>query len=485
MLRASMSATMPLHVDTRDRRGPDGPRVARALRSRPDADRRLLGLRLPARRPASGRMGAGELGEPCVAAAQLPGSGASASRGSSPPPPAARATCRAGVRGARPSASSPRHRRRRSIPRRAALVAAHRRRGHTLAVVSSATRYQIEPLARELGIPHVLCTQLEVEDGCFTGRHVSADVLRRGQGDRRAPARRASTTSISRESYFYTDSHEDLPLLEIVGRPRPTNPTRRLRAIAARRGWPIAALHATAALPGALEVVRTALALGSIVPSLAARRCPRPPQRQLARRGEPRDRDLGRARHGARRHRRRRHRRGAPVVAPARRSSSSTTRAPSTCCSSASSCGATSSASPRRRCGAIRSSARAFALAGTVFIDRFDRETRDRGARAGGRRAAPRALARRSRPRARAARRRGSARSRRAPSTSRMRGRRSRSCRSSSATPSTRCRSTRSSCAPATVEVAVLPPVDTTSWRVASLEDHMREVREMFLRTLD
>src|SRR5919204_524519 len=57
-------------------------------------------------------------------------------------------------------------------PESRAVVQAHRRRGHTLALVSSATRYQIEPLARELGIPHVLCTRLEVEDGRLTGRHL-------------------------------------------------------------------------------------------------------------------------------------------------------------------------------------------------------------------------------------------------------------------------------------------------------------------------
>ncbi|HSQ70680.1 MAG TPA: HAD-IB family phosphatase, partial [Steroidobacteraceae bacterium] len=50
----------------------------------------------------------------------------------------------------------------RIYPEAKALVKAHRERGHTLAVVSSATRYQIEPVARYLGIEHVLCTQLEV-----------------------------------------------------------------------------------------------------------------------------------------------------------------------------------------------------------------------------------------------------------------------------------------------------------------------------------
>src|SRR5262245_20614216 len=54
-------------------------------------------------------------------------------------------------------------------PESRALVQAHLRKGHTVVVVSSATRYQIDALARDLGIAHVLCTELEVQDGRFTG----------------------------------------------------------------------------------------------------------------------------------------------------------------------------------------------------------------------------------------------------------------------------------------------------------------------------
>ena len=60
-------------------------------------------------------------------------------------------------------------------PESRALVDAHLAKGHTVAIVSSATRYQVEPAARDLGIPHVLCTQLEVENGEFTGRFQQVD----------------------------------------------------------------------------------------------------------------------------------------------------------------------------------------------------------------------------------------------------------------------------------------------------------------------
>src|SRR5947207_1295876 len=152
-------------------------------------------------------------------------------------------------------------------PEARALVAAHRRRGHTLALVSSATRYQVEPLARELGIPDVMCTQLEVENGRLTGRHVWPTCWGGGKALAARALAREHGIDLSR-SYFYTDSDEDLPLLEIVGHPRPTNPNRRLTTIAARRGWPVQRFTARGT-PSPVQIVRSTLAIGSILPALA------------------------------------------------------------------------------------------------------------------------------------------------------------------------------------------------------------------------
>ncbi len=150
-------------------------------------------------------------------------------------------------------------------PEARALVRAHQRRGHTVAIVSSATRYQVEPLARDLDIPHVLCTRLEVRDGRLTGRVVRPTCY--GEGKAIAARELAQEQGLDLgQSYFYTDSHEDLPLLSVVGYPRPTNPNRQLAAIAAKRGWP-ARRFTSRGTPGVREVVRTALAVGSLVPS--------------------------------------------------------------------------------------------------------------------------------------------------------------------------------------------------------------------------
>src|SRR5258706_647241 len=147
------------------------------------------------------------------------------------------------------------------FPESRALVEAHLRRGHTVAIVSAATRYQIDPLARDLGIERVLCTRLEVDDGHFTGRFVRPACWGEGKADA-VRALAAEEGLDLAQSYFYTDAAEDLPLLELVGRPRPTNPDRRLTRIAERRIWPVRRF-ASRGRPSFADVVRTALATAS------------------------------------------------------------------------------------------------------------------------------------------------------------------------------------------------------------------------------
>ncbi len=148
------------------------------------------------------------------------------------------------------------------------LIRAHQDRGHTVAIVSSATRYQVEPIARALEIPHVLCTRLNVENGTLSGGVVRPVCY--GQGKLIAAKGLAKETGIRLpRSYFYTDSYHDLPLLEGVGYPRPLNPDRRLSAVATDRGWPIRRFRSRGT-PGVEEVARTGLAMASLVPATMA-----------------------------------------------------------------------------------------------------------------------------------------------------------------------------------------------------------------------
>lgn len=153
-------------------------------------------------------------------------------------------------------------------PESRALVEAHQEAGHTVAIVTSATRYQAEPLARDMGIEHVLCTQLEVEEGIFTG-----DVVRPTcYGEGKAIAARDLAARIGfdlGDSFFYTDSHEDLALLDVVGRPRPLNPNRQLAQIAKERQWPVRRFSSRGR-PSVGDLVRTGLTYASLIPSIFA-----------------------------------------------------------------------------------------------------------------------------------------------------------------------------------------------------------------------
>lgn len=117
-------------------------------------------------------------------------------------------------------------------------VARHRERGDFVAIVTGATRYAAEPLAEELGIEHVVCTQLEVAHGMFTGR--VRKPMCYGKGKIALAERSVSHHGLSLdEATFYSDSITDLPLLERVATPVIVNPDARLKRVARLRGWTV------------------------------------------------------------------------------------------------------------------------------------------------------------------------------------------------------------------------------------------------------
>ena len=112
---------------------------------------------------------------------------------------------------------------RKIYPETRALIRAHQAKGHTVAIISSATVYQIAPTARDLDIEHVLCSQYEVEQGEFTGNIVRP--LCFGEGKVIAAQSLADSHGVDLDqSFFYTDSDDDLELLERVGKQRELNP---------------------------------------------------------------------------------------------------------------------------------------------------------------------------------------------------------------------------------------------------------------------
>ncbi len=121
-------------------------------------------------------------------------------------------------------------------------VRVHREQGHLVAILSSTTNYLAEPLAEELEIDHLLVSRLIVRDGRFTGE--AERPICDGDGKLHWARRFAAEHDVDfAESFFYTDSVTDVPMLETVGHPQVVNPDPLLRRIARQRGWTVMQLR--------------------------------------------------------------------------------------------------------------------------------------------------------------------------------------------------------------------------------------------------
>lgn len=123
-----------------------------------------------------------------------------------------------------------------------ALVEQHRARGDTLLIITATNRFVTGPIAREFGIEHLLATDPETLNGCFTGRIVGTPCYRDGKVTRLREwmTRHGQTLD---DSWFYSDSHNDLPLLEVVTNPVAVNPDDVLRNVATQKHWTIITLE--------------------------------------------------------------------------------------------------------------------------------------------------------------------------------------------------------------------------------------------------
>lgn len=148
------------------------------------------------------------------------------------------------------------------------LIAAHQAKGHTVAIISSATPYQVVPAARDLNIEHVFSTGLEVENGVFTGAVKRPTCFGEGKVDAALTLAKTTGADLS-NSFFYSDSSDDIQLLEYVGRPVTLNPRKRLKQITRDRQWPTATFDSRGRT-SINRFLRSVAATGSVVSSLAA-----------------------------------------------------------------------------------------------------------------------------------------------------------------------------------------------------------------------
>ncbi|MFM1723937.1 HAD-IB family hydrolase [Rhodococcus sp. PAM 2766] len=148
------------------------------------------------------------------------------------------------------------------------LLDAHRRAGHRIVLATSATVYQAQDVAYDLGIDEILCSRPEVVDGMLTGKLTGPALW----GPAKAAAVRAfaeeAGTPLS-EAFAYSNGAEDVPMLDSVGRPVALNPDRRLAGIARAEGWLSVRLPRPERGATPVATARTGMALGALMATTA------------------------------------------------------------------------------------------------------------------------------------------------------------------------------------------------------------------------
>jgi HAD superfamily hydrolase (TIGR01490 family) len=144
------------------------------------------------------------------------------------------------------------------------LFEEHREAGREIVIISSSGTEVVEPIGARLGVDLAIGTQMEIVDGHYTGGIL---FYAYGQGKADAMAALAAERGYSlADSFAYTDSQTDLPMLEAVGHPVATNPDNELKRIARDRGWEVRRFTKPVAMRRLLETPegrrRAAVAIG-------------------------------------------------------------------------------------------------------------------------------------------------------------------------------------------------------------------------------
>ncbi|HEU4351810.1 MAG TPA: HAD family hydrolase [Burkholderiales bacterium] len=138
----------------------------------------------------------------------------------------------------------------RILPAGQRLLESHRQ--DLVAIITATNRFLTEPIAELLGVEHLIATEPQLAGGRFTGEAVGVPCMREGKVNRLEEwlnSRRSSLSSFD-ESWFYSDSINDQPLLERVTHPVAVDPDERLEALARQRGWRVITLRGAPAARG-------------------------------------------------------------------------------------------------------------------------------------------------------------------------------------------------------------------------------------------
>lgn len=122
------------------------------------------------------------------------------------------------------------------------LIKKHNSNGDTLLIITATNLFITAPIAEELGIPYILATEPEIINGRYSGKVYGTPCFREGKVERLKQWLKETGKNLA-NSIFYSDSQNDLPLLEMVTRPVAVDPDDTLRSHAEMKGWEIISLR--------------------------------------------------------------------------------------------------------------------------------------------------------------------------------------------------------------------------------------------------
>lgn len=128
------------------------------------------------------------------------------------------------------------------LPKAIDLVESHRAAGDTLLIITATNQFVTAPIAQAFGIDTLIATEPEMQDGAYTGKIAGTPSFQEGKIERLNDWLETRDESLE-GSFFYSDSHNDLPLLKIVDTPVAIDPDDTLRQFCEQHNWPIRTLR--------------------------------------------------------------------------------------------------------------------------------------------------------------------------------------------------------------------------------------------------
>ncbi|MBL1260235.1 MAG: HAD family hydrolase [Thiotrichaceae bacterium] len=128
------------------------------------------------------------------------------------------------------------------LPSAEKLIEKHRHNGETLLIITATNSFVTAPIAERLGIPHLIATEPEINNGQYTGKVAGTPSFREGKVERLNHWLKETGNNLN-DSWFYSDSHNDLPLLELVTHPAAVDPDEVLKKHAEDHHWPVISLR--------------------------------------------------------------------------------------------------------------------------------------------------------------------------------------------------------------------------------------------------